>query len=110
MEQSVSALHGTPVVPGIGYGPVVRPVARPVVPAQGTSVPDTAREAEVGRFEEAARMVAERLRARASRASGAAAEVLQATAVLVEDRAWRGAAATKIRSGADAVGATVGAT
>ena len=110
MEQSAPALHGTPVVPGIGYGPVIRPVARPVVPAEGGSIPDTAREAEVGRFEDAAKVVAERLRARASRASGAAAEVLQATAVLVEDRAWRGAAATKIRSGTDAVGATVAAT
>ncbi|WMM74590.1 phosphoenolpyruvate--protein phosphotransferase [Rhodococcus pyridinivorans] len=110
MEQSASVLYGTPVVPGIGYGPVIRPVARPVVPAQGASIPDTAREAEVGRFEDAAKVVAERLRARASRASGAAAEVLQATAVLVEDRAWRGATATKIRSGSDAVGATVAAT
>ena len=50
MEQSASVLYGTPVVPGIGYGPVIRPVARPVVPAQGASIPDTAREAEVGRL------------------------------------------------------------
>ncbi|MEU5840466.1 putative PEP-binding protein [Rhodococcus sp. NPDC047139] len=110
MEQSALALHGTPVVPGIGYGPVIRPVARPVIPAEGTSIPDTAREAEVGRFEDAAKAVAERLRDRASRTAGAAGEVLQATAVLAEDRAWRGAAATKIRSGTDAVGATVAAT
>ncbi len=109
MDQSASALHGTPVVPGVGYGPVTRPVARPVVPADVTSVPDTAREAELARFENAVAVVADRLRARASRASGAAAEVLQATAVLAEDRAWRGAAATRIRSGTDAVGATVAA-
>lgn len=109
-ENAARVLHGTPVVPGIGYGPAIRPAPRPVVPSAPTTIPDTAREAEVGRFEIAVADVAERLRTRSSRATGAASEVLQATAVLAEDRAWRGAATTRIRSGTDAVSAAVAAT
>lgn len=109
MDEPAHVLRGTPVVPGVGYGPVIRPVARPVLRSGPVNVPDTAREAEVGRFESATAVVAARLRDRSSRASGAAAEVLQATAVLAEDRAWRGAATTRIRAGADAVSATAAA-
>ncbi|TCN58192.1 phosphotransferase system enzyme I (PtsI) [Rhodococcus sp. SMB37] len=110
MTNEAPVLQGTPVVPGIGYGPVIRPAQRPQITTSSDVVPDTAREAEAARFEAAVDVVAARLRVRAARASGAAAEVLQANAVLVEDRAWRGAAEGKIRAGADAVAATVGAT
>lgn len=74
---------GTPVVPGVGTGPVVVPGPRPSAPqAMAGSDP---REA-VATFERAAAVVADRLTARAARASGAAAEVLQATAAMARDR------------------------
>ena len=110
MDNTARVLSGTPVVPGIGFGPVIRPAPRPVVPPEPVSIPDTAREAEVARFESAVADVAERLRVRSSRATGAASEVLAATAMLAEDRAWRGAATTRIRSGSDAVSAATAAT
>ncbi|RLV55189.1 phosphoenolpyruvate--protein phosphotransferase [Aeromicrobium phragmitis] len=78
-----SALHGTGVVPGVGTGPVVRPMPRPQVPAEDPEV-DPADGAE--RFSTAAEAVAQRLTERAGRASGAASEVLTATAGLARDR------------------------
>ncbi|MEE2035286.1 phosphoenolpyruvate-utilizing N-terminal domain-containing protein, partial [Rhodococcus chondri] len=67
MNKAAHVLHGTPVVPGVGYGPVIRPTPRcEIVTSSATTIPDTAREAEVGRFEAAAAAVADRLRARAT--------------------------------------------
>ena len=106
----VGAVRGTPVVPGVAYGPAIRPGPRPELPAVHASIPDTARAAEAERFTAAARAVAERLRARAAHASGAAAEVLLANAGLAEDRGWIGAATGRIRSGSDAVGAAIATT
>ncbi|MGN5239891.1 phosphoenolpyruvate--protein phosphotransferase [Rhodococcus sp. SJ-3] len=110
MTNEAPVLHGTPVVPGVGYGPVIRPAPRPQITTTTTTVPDTAREAESARFDAAVEVVADRLKSRAVHASGAAAEVLQANAVLAQDRAWRAAADGKIRSGSDAAAATIGAT
>ncbi|RIJ99022.1 MAG: phosphoenolpyruvate--protein phosphotransferase, partial [Acidobacteria bacterium] len=106
----ISIVRGTPVVPGVAYGPVVRPAPRPQIPTTFERIPDTARDAEAERFRAAAGAVAERLRSRAGRASGAAAEVLLANAQLAEDRGWLGAVAAKIRSGSGAIEAAVGAT
>lgn len=77
-------LTGTAVVPGVGIGPVVRPAAAPALDlkADPTLTVDEASTA----FAEAARTVAERLRQRANSASGAAAEILLATAGLAQDR------------------------
>lgn len=110
MMNEAPVLQGTPVVPGVGYGPIIRPAPRPQIAPSTQIVPDTAREAECARFETAAAVVADRLRARAMHASGAAAEVLQANAVLAEDRAWRAAADALIRSGSEAPAAAAGAT
>ncbi|GAA1741426.1 putative PEP-binding protein [Aeromicrobium alkaliterrae] len=74
---------GTPVVPGVGAGPVVRPGARAEAPADE---PFTDSDTTVAAFTAAAAVVAERLTARAAHASGAAAEVLQATAGMAADR------------------------
>ena len=76
-------LHGTAVVPGVGSGPVVRPMPRPTLPADDPGV-DVAEGGE--RFAAAAEVVAERLQERAGRASGAASEVLTATAGIARDR------------------------
>ncbi|WP_197383328.1 phosphoenolpyruvate--protein phosphotransferase [Mycolicibacterium mengxianglii] len=102
-------LRGVPVVPGVRYGPVIRP-GRSVQVDELPSEPDldeSNRAAEVGRFSAAAAAVAERLRERAAHASGAASEVLGATAMLAQDRAWLGAAEKRINQGAPATRATI---
>ena len=103
---STRTLRGTPVVPGIGYGRVVRPAPPPVVPA-ATRVEEPARDGEVARFAVAASVVAGRLTARSAAASGVSAEVLQATAGLARDRGLLAGAEKRIRTGTDAVHATV---
>jgi len=105
-----TVLQGVPVVGGVQYAPVIRPGKLPDVDRDAT--PDLAeadRPAEVERFTAAAAAVATRLRDRAAHASGVAAEVLTATATLALDRAWLGAAEKRIKEGAPAVRAVVGA-
>lgn len=94
-----TVLNGTPVVPGIGYGPVVWPAPLPVLEDQVGDVPESARIDEAARFHAAATTVSDRIRDRASRASGAAAEVLTATAALVIDRGWNRDAMKLINAG-----------
>jgi phosphoenolpyruvate-protein phosphotransferase (PTS system enzyme I) len=106
---SEGVLQGVPVVPGVAYAPVIRPghmvsvEELPVLP----EIDEAARPDETGRFIAAAALVAERLRERAAHATGAASEVLAATAMLAQDRAWLGAAEKRIGQGAPAVRATV---
>lgn len=97
------------MVPGVQYAPVIRPGRSVPVDQLATSpeVDEQARPAEVSRFGAAAATVAQRLRDRAAHASGAASEVLAATAMLAQDRAWLGAAEKRIGQGAPAVRATV---
>ena len=66
-------------------------------------IEESDRQAEAGRFAAAATAVADRLRDRAAHATGAASEVLAATATLAQDRAWLGAAEKHIKEGAPAV-------
>lgn len=97
-----TVLHGVPVVPGARYAPVIRP-GKPVVedgPAGEVAADD--RPAETARFTAAVTAVVTRLRERAAHATGAAAEVLTATATLAQDRAWLAAAEKRIGSGAPA--------
>ncbi|TDY05087.1 phosphoenolpyruvate--protein phosphotransferase [Mycolicibacterium litorale] len=97
---SGTVLRGVPVVVGVRYAPVVRPGRLPA-PEEDTAAPgDPLAEAE--RFRAAVTAVAGRLRDRASRTAGAAAEVLSATATLAEDRAWLGAAEKRIAAGSPA--------
>jgi len=96
------------VVPGVRFAPVIR--ANRLPPIQdldpGGELPEPDRPAEVARFGAAAATVAERLRERAVAATGAAAEVLTATAQLAQDRAWLGSAENAIKAGKPAVRAT----
>jgi phosphotransferase system enzyme I (PtsI) len=98
-----------PVVAGAQYAPVIRPGQLPVL--EGVeSEPDidaADRPAEAARFVAAATEVATRLRDRAAHATGAASEVLAATATLAQDRAWLGAAEKRIKDGTPAVRAVV---
>ncbi len=105
-----TVLRGTPVVPGVGYGPVIRPGQRPEIPSDSTVVDEDSRGAELERFREAAAVVAGRLRGRAELATGAASEVLSANAAMAGDRGWLKAAEKLIGAGAPAVSATNAAT
>ncbi len=105
---SARTLHGTPVVPGVGYGRVVRPAPAPDLPA-AQEVSEAERPAEAARFTAAAEAVAARLSARSAASSGVSAEVLQATAGLARDRGLLATVAKRIGSGTDAVHATAAA-
>ncbi|GAB2593954.1 phosphoenolpyruvate-utilizing N-terminal domain-containing protein [Pseudactinotalea suaedae] len=98
------------MVPGIGYGPVVRPAPRPTVSGIAAEVPEARREAERDRFRTAVTAVAARLEERAERASGQAAEVLRTTALMAQDPTLATAVEGAIGTGTPAVQAVVSAT
>ena len=104
-------LTGVPVVPGVRFAPVIRanrlPTLEDIDP--GGELSEADRPAEAARFGAAAAAVAQRLRDRAAAATGAASEVLGATAQLAQDRAWLGAAEKAINAGMPAVRATMAA-
>lgn len=103
-------LTGTPVVPGVAYGPSVQVITSAPEPGPREEVAPAQRADHARRFDEAAGTVAERLRERAGRATGAAAEVLQATAAMAEDRGWRAAVHKSIGQGNPASCAVADAT
>ncbi len=103
-----TVLRGVPVVAGVQYAPVIRPGRMPAVDAaSGPDIEEGDRPAEAARFGAAATAVSARLRDRAAHATGAASEVLAATATLAQDRAWLGAAEKRIGQGTPAVRAVV---
>ncbi len=103
-----TVLRGVPVVAGVRYAPVIRPGRPPVVDdAAEAPVDEADRAAQAERFVAAATAVATRLRDRAAHATGAASEVLAATATLAQDRAWLGAAEKRIKDGTPAGRAVV---
>ena len=102
----VTTLQGNGVVPGVGSGPVVRPMPRPEVPADEPSV-DPTEGAE--RFSAAAEVVADRLATRAKGASGAASEVLMATSMLARDRGLVALVTKRLGDGEGLCAATAGA-
>ncbi len=106
---SLTVLSGVPVVAGVVYAPVIRPGRLPVMEGVDSlpEVDESRRPAEAARFSTATTAVAERLRERAQHATGAASEVLAATAGLAQDRAWLAAAEKRIAEGNPAVRATV---
>jgi phosphotransferase system enzyme I (PtsI) len=101
-------LTGTPVVPGVALGPVIRPAGAVQLPAEGfAEVPDADRPAERDRFVAAAEKVAGRLAERAAAATGVSAEVLSTTAGLARDRGLLSSVEQRIEAGAPAAVATV---
>jgi phosphoenolpyruvate-protein phosphotransferase (PTS system enzyme I) len=101
-------LTGTPVVPGVALGPVIRPAGAVRLPAEGhAEVPDADRPAERARFVAAAEKVAGRLAERAAAATGVSAEVLSTTAGLARDRGLLSSVEQRIDAGAPAAVATV---
>lgn len=105
-----TVFKGTGVVGGIRYARAVWISSRPELPEAGAVIAEEGREHEQGRFDTAAEIVAERLLARSEVAGGAAAEVLKATAGMVNDRGWRKAVAKGIKQGHPAEYAVVAAT
>jgi phosphotransferase system enzyme I (PtsI) len=104
-----TVLRGVPVVAGVQYAPVIRPGRPPAVDGatSDASIDEADRPAEAERFAAAARAVSTRLRDRAAHATGAASEVLAATATLAQDRAWLAAAEKRIKDGTPAQPAVV---
>lgn len=98
-------LRGVPAVGGVRYAPVLWPGARPAPDAGEIAVElgEPERAGERARFAVASATVADRLRSRAARATGAAAEVLATTATLAQDRAWTAAIDKRIADGLPAV-------
>ncbi|CDO08392.1 phosphoenolpyruvate-protein phosphotransferase [Mycolicibacterium cosmeticum] len=108
-DAGTRVLTGVPVVPGVAYAPVIRPGLKPEIDLGAAALGDEERPAEAARFTAAAAAVAGRLRERAGRATGAAAEVLATTAGLAQDRAWLSAAEKRIAEGTPAVRAVAAA-
>jgi phosphotransferase system enzyme I (PtsI) len=101
-------LTGTPVVPGVALGPVIRPAGAVQLPAEGqVDVPEADRPAERARFVAAAETVAGQLTERAAAATGVSAEVLSTTAGLARDRGLLSSVEQRIDAGAPAAVATV---
>ncbi len=99
---SSGTLAGTPVVPGLAHGPAL--VARTDVSPEAIAAFDGSaltEEAATARFDEVAGQVADGFAAKAGTASGAAAEVLTASAGLARDKGLRGAVVKQLRSGDD---------
>ncbi|WP_228808877.1 putative PEP-binding protein [Nocardia otitidiscaviarum] len=102
-------LTGIPAVAGVVAAPVVRPVERVRIDTASESISESDRAPEAERLRVAAATVAQRLRDRATRADGAAAEVLSANAAMAVDRGWLGVAEGSIATGTPAPAATTAA-
>ncbi|HET7691290.1 MAG TPA: putative PEP-binding protein [Nocardioidaceae bacterium] len=99
--ENAIVLRGTPVVPGLAYGPVVL-VSQEVSPRAvaafgdgGFADPDEAMAA----YDVAVGLVADGFAAKADRAQGAATEVLTASAGLTRDKGLRQAVSSRLGGG-----------
>jgi phosphoenolpyruvate-protein phosphotransferase (PTS system enzyme I) len=99
-------LHGTPVVPGVAFGPalVVRTEVSPdaVAAFDGASLDE---EEALTAYDRAVAAVADGFQRKADAAAGAAAEVLTASAGLARDKGLRGAVRKSLRSGEELLAA-----
>jgi len=104
-------LRGTPVVPGLAFGPVLvvtQEVSPEAVASYGDGRHATADDA-LAAFDTAVATVAEGYAAKAARSSGAAAEVLTASAGLTRDKGLRQAVGSRLAGGDDLLAAVSGA-
>ena len=99
---------GTPVVPGVAVGPVIRPAAG-VDLSRVEELASAGSDRESERFTAAVSVVAERLQGRADAAVGVAKEVLVAQVGLVSDKGLRKTVDKAIAAGTSAEAATVAA-
>jgi phosphotransferase system enzyme I (PtsI) len=101
----VTSIHGTPVVPGLAFGPVLvatSEVSARAVAAYGDGGFADA-DAALAAYDDAAAQVADGFRAKAAASTGATAEVLTASAGLATDRGLRGAVRKNLKAGQDLV-------
>lgn len=101
LRETKRELHGTPVVPGVVYGPAL--LARSEVPAAAVEafaavVFDDA-AAALAAYDAAAAAVADGFTAKALHVSGAAAEVLSASAGLARDKGLRSVVRRQLAAG-----------
>ncbi|HEY3688426.1 MAG TPA: phosphoenolpyruvate--protein phosphotransferase [Streptosporangiaceae bacterium] len=94
-------LHGTPVSPGIGYGPVLTLAAAVPVPPEGERHTGDA-DAELARATAALAATADTLDARGEQAGGPARDVLAAQALMARDPSLADDVAARIRKGSAA--------
>src|SRR5690348_16206028 len=102
-----TVLAGTPVVPGVAFGPVIRPSGTVRLPGEEPDLPEEARPGQREQFAAAAGAVAARLEERAAGATGVSAEVLATTAAMARDRGLLSAVEQRIDAGVPAAVATV---
>ncbi|MCH1869059.1 phosphoenolpyruvate--protein phosphotransferase [Nocardioides sp. CFH 31398] len=99
---SSASLVGTPVVPGLAYGPALlarTEVSPAAIEAYGARAGDLGEEEALAAYEEAAAAVAAGFTGRAEKTSGHTAEVMTASAGLASDRGLRNAVRKNLRSG-----------
>src|SRR3954453_3049733 len=105
-QSTATSLHGTPVVPGVVYGPalVVRGEISPEAVARfdGAALDE---ETGLAAYDEAAGAVGDGFARRADKASDAAAEVLTASAGLARDKGLRSAVRKHLKAGDDLLAA-----
>ena len=98
-------LHGTPVVPGLAYGPVL--VARGEVSPDAVTAFGSGGFADdveaLAAYDAAVALVSAGFTAKAEATSGQAAEVMTASAGLAADRGLRGAVRKGLRGGEDLI-------
>src|SRR6478672_9218477 len=94
------SLAGTPVVPGIALGPVVRVTTEvdPTTVSAYESAEAPSPEDGLQAYDDAVEAVASSLVARSANASGSAAEVLVATASLTRDKGLRSAVRKRLNA------------
>ncbi|MCD4524889.1 phosphoenolpyruvate--protein phosphotransferase [Nocardioides sp. cx-173] len=102
-----AGLRGTPVVPGLAFGPAL--VARTEVPTEAVARFGDGgfadEEATLAAYDAAVEQVSSGFITKASAASGAAAEVLTASAGLARDKGLRSAVRKALRGGDDLLAA-----
>lgn len=103
----VTPMQGTPVVPGVAYGPALVAVTSIAAEAleRYRSAGHADADAALADYDAAAAEVAEGFRRKAEAAGGAAAQVLTASAGLASDRGLRGAVEKNVKDGQDLVAA-----
>ena len=98
-----SPLRGTPVVPGVAHGPALlaRSEVSPDAIARFAAGGHADADAALSAYDAAVTAVADGFEAKAERASGAAAEVLTASAGLARDKGLRSAVRKQLKGGDD---------
>ncbi|MFC6288527.1 phosphoenolpyruvate--protein phosphotransferase [Nocardioides sp. GCM10027113] len=107
MTATTTSLQGTPVVPGVVHAPVVLVAAEvsPEAVDRFRAAPPLDEEAALAGYDAAVEAVAAGFTSKAEQTSGAATEVLSASAGLARDKGLRGAVRKQLRSGDDLVAA-----